>query len=127
MLRLLLKMWLLPPDLLKSHALGYADLASETGARYLCMLKNRWFMYGLSAMSFMLALIFSGTALLLWSAFALHDAPHLWVLLALPAVALCVSGACWWWASQQRMQPLLKDIQTQIALDIQALRQVHSA
>ncbi len=127
MLPLLLKMLLLPPDLLKSHAQGYVDLASEVGARYLCTLKNRWVMYGLSALTLLLALIFGGVALLLWSALPPHKAPHAWVLLALPAACLLLSGLCWWWARAQRLQPLLQDIQAQIALDLQAIRQVHSA
>jgi hypothetical protein len=124
MLRLLLKMLLLPPDLLRSHAQGYVDLASEVSARYLCTLKNRWVMYGLSVLALLLALIFGGVALLIWSAFSLHDAPHVWVLLALPAAFLTLSALCWWWARTQRLQPLLQDIQAQIALDIQAIRQV---
>ena len=96
MMRLLLKMMLLPPHLLKSHAQGYVDLASEVGARYLCTLKNRWVMYALSVLTLMLALIFGGVALLLWSAFPLHDAPHAWVLPALPAILTCLPPtACW--------------------------------
>ncbi len=126
MVRLLLKMLLLPPDLLKSHAQGYVDLASEVGARYLCALKNRWVMYALSVLTLMLALIFGGIALLLWSALPLVDAPYAWVLLALPSACLLLSGLCWWWARNQRLQPLLQDIQAQIALDLQAIRQVHS-
>ena len=127
MMRLLLKMLLLPPDLLKSHAQGYVDLASEVGARYLCTLKNRWVMYALSVLTLLLALIFGGMALLLWSTFPLHDAPHAWVLLALPMACLCLSGLCWWGARAQRLQPLLQDIQAQIALDLQAIGQVHTA
>lgn len=127
MVRLLLKMLLLPPDLLKSHAQGYVDLASEVGARYLCTLKNRWVMYALSALTLSLALIFGGVALLLWGTLPLNEAPHPWVLLVLPAACLCLSGLCWWWARNQRLQPLLKDIQAQIALDLQTVRQVHAA
>ena len=127
MVRLLLKMLLLPPDVLKSHAQGYVDLASEVGARYVCTLKNRWVMYALSFLTLMLALIFGGVALLLWSALPLHDAPYAWVLLALPIACLSLSGLCWWWARSLRLQPLLQDIQAQIALDLQAIRQVHSA
>ena len=126
MMRLLLKMLLLPPDLLKSHAQGYVDLASEVGARYLCTLKNRWVMYALSVLTLLLALIFGGVALLLWSTLPLNDAPHPWVLLVLPVTCLSLSGLCWWWARAQRLQPLLKDIQAQIALDLQAIGQVHS-
>ncbi len=127
MMRLLLKMLLLPPDLLKSHAQGYVDLASEVGARYLCTLKNRWVMYALSVLTLLLALIFGGMALLLWSTFPLHDAPHAWMLLALPITCLCLSGLCWWGARAQRLQPLLQEIQAQIALDLQAIGQVHTA
>jgi hypothetical protein len=127
MLRLRLKMLLLPPDLLKSHAQGYVDLASEVSARYLCTLKNRWVMYGLSVLALLLALVFGGMALLIWGALPLQDAPHAWVLLALPAAFLTWSGMCWWWARAQRLQPLLQDIQAQIALDLQAIRQGQSA
>ena len=127
MVRLLLKMLLLPPDVLKSHAQGYVDLASEVGARYVCTLKNRWVMYALSLLTLMLALIFGGMALLLWSALPLVDAPYGWVLLALPSACLLLSGLCWWWARSLRLQPLLQDIQAQIALDLQAIRQLHSA
>jgi len=127
MMRLLLKMLLLPPDLLKSHAQGYVDLASEVGARYLCTLKNRWVMYALSVLNLLLALIFGGVALLLWSSFPLHDAPHAWVLLALPIACLCLGGLCWWGARAQRLQPLLQEVQAQIALDLQAIGQVHTA
>ena len=126
MLRLLLKILLLPPDLLKSHAQGYVDLASEVGAHYLRTLKNRWVMYALSVVTLLLALIFGGVALMLWSTLPLQDAPHAWVLRALTVAGLFLSGMCWWWARTQRLQPLLQEIQTQIALDLQAIRQVHS-
>jgi hypothetical protein len=38
-----------------------------------------------------------------------------------------LSGLCWWGARAQRLQPLLQDIQAQIALDLQAIRQVHAS
>lgn len=119
---LLLKLLLLPPDLLRSHAQGYADLASEVGARYLCTLKNRWLMYGLSVLTCFLALVLGGVGLLMWSAFPLRDAPHAWVLLALPAGLGCAGGWCCWRARSLRHEPLLKDLRTQIQLDIQAIQ-----
>jgi hypothetical protein len=123
---MLLKMLLLPPDLLKSHAQGYADLVSEWGARYLCTLKNRWVLYGLSVLALVLGLIFGGVALLLWSALGLKDAPHVWVLLALPATCWLTACALWWWAGRLRLQPILKDLQTQIQLDAVAIGQAQS-
>lgn len=123
----LLKLLLLPPELLKSHAKAYADLANELTARYLCTLKNRWVMYGLSALALLLALIFGGIALMLWCALPLQNATHAWVLLALPVSSLVISVVCWWWARSLHLQPILREIQTQIQLDLQALQQVHTA
>jgi len=120
---MLLKMLLLPPDLLKSHAQGYADLVSEWGANYLCTLKNRWVLYGLSALALMLGLIFGGVALLLWSSLSLKDAPHAWVLWALPATTLLLALALGWWAGRWRLQPILKDLQAQLELDAVAIGQ----
>lgn len=123
----LLKLLLLPPDLLKSHAQAYADLASELSARYLRTLKNRWLMYGLSALALLLAVMFGGVSLLLWGVLPLQDAPHAWVLLALPLGTLVISLLCWWWARSLHLQPILSEIWTQIQLDIQALQQAETA
>lgn len=122
----LLKLLLLPPDLLRSHAQGYADLATEVGARYLCTLKNRCLMYALSALTGFLALILGGVGLLLWSAFPLQDAPYLWMLPALPLGLLFVSMLCWWWAQSVRQEPFWKSFRAQIQLDILAIQQAQS-
>ena len=57
MFELLLKLLVLPPELLKVHAQGYADLASHAWAQHLCTLKNRWVLYSLGALNLLLALI----------------------------------------------------------------------
>jgi hypothetical protein len=126
MSKLLLKLLLLPPDLLRSHAQGYADLAKEVGAHYLCTLKNRWLMYAISALTCGLALILGGVGVLLWSAFPLENAPHFWVMPTLPLGLLGVSVLCWWWGRSLRQEPLLKSFQTQIQLDILAIQQAQS-
>lgn len=123
---LLLKLLLLPPDLLRSHAQGYADLVREAGARYLGTLKRRWVLYMVSAASCFLASILGGVALLLWGAFSLDGARHLWLLPTLPLALLFVSGLCWWWASRCRQEPLMKNFQEQIRLDIVAIQQAQS-
>jgi hypothetical protein len=124
---LLLKLLLLPPDLLRSHAQGYAELAREVSANYLCTLKNRFLMYMLSALTFFLALVLGGVALLLWGSFPLQDAPHLWMLPALPLGLFFLSLLFWWWARSLRLEPLLKSFQAQIQLDILAIQQVQAA
>lgn len=122
MLKLLLKMMLLPPALIQSHAKGYVDLASEVGSRYLCTLKNRWVMLGLSALTMVLALIFGGVALMLWSTAASLDASQAVVLWALPASFGLVSGLLWWRAQSLRLPPLWQDIQSQLQLDLEVIR-----
>ncbi|MFM1924391.1 MAG: hypothetical protein RIT44_197 [Pseudomonadota bacterium] len=127
MFKLLLKMLFLPPGLVKLHAQGYVDLLSLAGARYMCTLKNRWLMFALGAMTFFLALIFGGMAVLLWGAFPMDNAPQVWVLWALPASLLVLSLVCWMWAKSLKFQPFVNDIQQQIQLDILAIREANRA
>ena len=127
MFKLLLKILVLPPELLKVHAKGYADLASQAWAEHWCRLKNRWLMYALSVLSLTLALIFGGVALLLWSALPFIDARHAWILPALPLVFVVMGIACWLWARSHRTRPMFNDIKEQIQLDIRALQEVQAS
>ena len=122
MLKLLLKMMLLPPELIKSHAQGYVDLASEVGSRYLCTLKNRWVMFALSALTLMLALIFGGMALMLWSTATQLNASQAAVLWGLPSSFLVISALLVWRAKSLRLPSLLQDLQSQLQLDLEVIR-----
>ncbi len=123
----LLKLLLLPPDLLKSHAQAYADLASERTACYLATLKRRCVMYGLSALALLLALMLGGVALMLWGTLPLQGAAFPWALLVVPLACLMLSVVCWWRARSLRLPTVWMDIQTQFQLDIQALKQADTA
>lgn len=127
MFRLLLKLLVLPPELLKAHAQGYADLASQAWAQHLCTLKNRWVLYSLGMLNLLLALILGGVALLLWCALPSIDIRHAWVLLALPLGLLVISGLCWAWGLSLRSRPMLDDIKAQIQLDILAIEQTQAS
>ncbi len=122
MLKLLLKMMLLPPELIKSHAQGYVDLASEVGSRYLCTLKNRWVMFALSALTMVLALIFGGVALMLWSTATQLVASQAAVLWGLPSSFLVISVLLGWRANSLRLPSLWQDIQSQLQLDLEVIR-----
>jgi hypothetical protein len=122
MLKLLLKMMLLPPELIKSHAQGYVDLASEVGSRYLCTLKNRWVMFALSALTMVLALIFGGVALMLWSTASQLDTSQAAVLWGLPSSFLVISALLGWRAKSLRLPSLLQEIQSQLQLDLEVIR-----
>lgn len=126
MFELLLKLLVLPPELLKVHAQGYADLASQSWRQHLCALKNRWTLYALSALALLLALVLGGVALLLWAAVPLAQAPNIWVLWALPLGLLLSSGLCWAWARSLRVRPMLDDIKEQIALDVLTIQQTQT-
>lgn len=122
MFKLLLKLLVLPPELLKMHAQGYADLASQSWADHVCTLKNRWLLYGLSLVSAALGLGLGGVAVLLWGALPSIDTRTTWVLWALPLVCLALSGLLWAIAKRLRTRPLMQDIQEQLQLDLLAIQ-----
>ncbi len=123
MIKVLLRLLVLPPDLLKAHAQGYADLAREAWTHKVQTLQYRWTLYAISAASMLMAMTLGGVALLLWSSLPLNDARHAWILPALPSVLLFISGGCWAWARSLRARSVLKDLQEQIQLDILTLRE----
>lgn len=127
MFKLLLKLLVLPPELLKVHAQGYADLVGQACREQLCMLQTRCMVYSISAVSLLLALVLGGVALMLWGTLPLVNAPHVWVLWALPLSLTLISGLCWLWARHLRTPPLLDNIKTQIQLDMLAVRQAQAS
>jgi len=122
MFKQLLKISLLPPELIKSHAKAYVDLVNAVGWRFWRALRNKWWMYGLSALALALALVFGGMALMLWSIVPMTGARQAWVLWALPGGCLVTGGLCAWRARSLPMPSLLQDIQLQWQLDLAMIR-----
>jgi hypothetical protein len=127
MYKVWLKLLVLPPQLLKMHAQGYADLAAQAWERHLCTLKNRITLYALSALCWALACVWGGTALLLWAALPVLDPHWSWVLPVLPLSAFALGGVLWAWARSLRSRPVLDEIKAQIELDLLMLQQAQSA
>lgn len=127
MFKLLLKLLVLPPELLKVHAQGYADLASQAWADHLRTLQHRWLLYALSALSLLLALVLGGVALLLWSTLPAIDTRHAWVLPVLPLTLAVLSGLCWVHARRLHTRPVLDEIKAQIQLDMLAIQQAQTS
>ena len=125
--RLWLKIFLLPPELLRSHAQGYADLASVELTQHACRLKTRVLLCLLGAFSVLLGLGLGGVAVLLWSALPSIDAHHAWVLPVMPLTLLVLAALLWAWARRLRTRPFLNDIQEQIQLDILAIQQARAS
>lgn len=122
----LLRLLVLPPEWLHMCAQGPADLSSQAWAAHLCTLKNRWLLLALSGLCLLLALVWAGVALLLWSALPPADARQAWVLLGLPVVMLLISAVLWAWSRRMRTQPWLQDIQEQLQLDLLAIAQARN-
>ncbi len=126
MLKLLLKILLLPPGLLQVHAHGYVDLVGQLCVHQWRMMRKRWLVYALSALSFLLALMLGGMAVLLWGVLPIAGATHSWVLMALPLSLLAVSMLFWLWARSLHAHPGLDKLKEQIRLDMQTLRQAQT-
>ncbi len=123
----LIKLLVLPPELLRGHAQAYADLLHQSWQQHLCTLKNRWLMYALAMVCLLLALVFGGTALLLWSALPVLREGFVWVLWVLPLALLVCSAVCAAWAQRLRSRPLLDELKEQIQLDLLAIRQAQTS
>jgi len=123
MSRLLLKLLLLPPELLQMHVHGYADLASEEWARQLCIWKTRWLIQALCIASGLLGIFLAGVSLLLWAALPVVDARSAWVMWVVPGAFGALSLACGVWARQIKRPRAFDKLKEQIELDMLALRQ----
>jgi hypothetical protein len=123
MLKLLFKLLALSPDLYKGHAKAYADFANWAWAQHLRRLRYRWALYVLSATSLMLGLIFSGVAILLWSALPVVDGRYIWVLWGLPLLLGGLAVGCGVWARSLQGPAFWDVLKEQIQLDILMLEQ----
>lgn len=118
-----LKILLLPPELLRSHAQGYADLASEELTQHACQLKKRLLLRVFGTASMLLGVSLGGVAVLLWSALPQINPQRSWVLLALP-LSLCLLGlALVWSAGRLKAPPLFSKLHHQLQLDMLTLQQ----
>ena len=98
MLKLLIKLLVLPPELLREHARGYADLASQAWQQQLRALQLRWALYALAWVCAVLGLGLGSVSCLLWAALPGFSERHVWVMWALPLTWMGGSGVCFAWA-----------------------------
>lgn len=123
MSRIWLKMLLLPPDLLKTHVQGYADLASQELHLHLRQWQQRGLLLVLSTCSGLLALGLGAVAVLLWAALPTLNPERYWVLLAVPLSFAVLSGLLAVWARQLQTRQLFPMLQNQLQLDTMTLQQ----
>lgn len=121
--KLWLKILLLPPELLRGHAQGYADLACEEWRQHVGQLKNRLLLWMLGVMSLLLGVGLGGVAVLLWGALPELNPQRSWVLLVLPLSLSLLGLTLVRSASLQKITPLFPKLQQQLQLDKLTLQQ----
>lgn len=124
MLNVLLKLIVTQPQLLLTHAENYADLFTQVCRRSLMQWQHQLKLYALSIGFFALGVACAAVSVLLYSALPVLNPQSAWVLVVLPALLLAMGALLLWMAKQCKVEPLLQDIQEQIALDIVAIRKV---
>jgi hypothetical protein len=124
MLNVLLKLIVKQPQLLLTHAENYTDLFTHVCRRSLMQWQHQLLLYALSVGFFVLGVACAAVSVLLYSALPVLNPQSAWVLVVLPAVLLAISALLFLMAKQSKVEPLMQDIQEQLALDISAIRKV---
>ena len=124
MLNVLLKLIVTQPQLLLTHAENYAGLFTQVCRRFLMQWQHQLLLYALSMGFFASGVACAAVSVLLYSALPVLNPQSAWVLVVLPALLLAISAVLFLMAKQSKVDPLLQDIQEQLALDILAIRKV---
>ena len=112
------KVLLKRPELLMDHAAGYAALAREEAASAAGQMVRRALGWMVAALGFLAFLVLAGAAAMMG---ALQGQFH-WALLAVPGVALAITGAGVAMGMQKLSHPLFNELRAQLDADAQALR-----
>jgi hypothetical protein len=126
MLKLLFKL-LLRPELISMHVQGYADLLSEESGLLMRYVRNRFLVCAIGFTSLVMAVMWGGVALMLWSALPTVDPHRAWVLWAFPLAWLGVSLGCWVTYRMFDRSVFFPRTLEQIQLDMLAIRQARKA
>ena len=126
MLKILFKL-LLRPELISMHVQGYADLLCEESGLLMRYVRNRVLLCVIGVFSAVLAVLWGGVALLLWSALPTVDPRWAWVLWAFPLVWVVVAVGCWLIFRMFDRSVFFPRTREQIQLDVLALKQARKA
>lgn len=123
MLRVILKLIVMQPQLLLTHAQNYAALMSEGLQRALTAWRVRMLLLALSVTCTGLAGFSAIVAVLLWAALPMLNPVHSWILLVLPAGLFALGALFYWAAKHHEVESLFEEIHEQINLDLLAICQ----
>jgi hypothetical protein len=115
------------PNLFVEHASAYASLATlEVRALGLAW-QRRALALSACVVLAVLALAFTGLALMLVAALPWQNMPAPWLLVALPGTLWVVSGALWWLGAKEPLAPPFTHLRQQWVADTQLIRDVAPA
>lgn len=115
------------PSLFAEHASAYASLATlEVRELGLAWRRRATAMAACASLS-LLALAFSGLAIMLAAVVPWQNMPAPWALVALPSTLWVVCGALWWLGSREPLLQPFTHTRQQWAADAQLIRDVAQA
>jgi len=116
------------PQMLANHLEAYAKLVEQEVGTIATQWKRRALMLAIAAACSVLALIFTGVALLLWAAIPTSDMPAPWGLIAVPGVLIVAAVALVFAAkASSTAAKAFEKVRQQLAADAAMLREVNAS
>lgn len=124
MLSNLLRLYLAQPQLLASHARGYAELASSEVAVLSALCQRRLWLSALALCGFVATAILSGVALMLWSVTPEENIRSAWALFGAPLLPAAAGLYCVFKTSEQAPGIPFNTLRQQVRADMAMLNKV---
>lgn len=125
MLRMVLKLMVMQPQLLLTHANNYKAFLFENLENTWGVIKSLLVLYLLSTLLLGLSLISAIGSILLWAALPILNHQNAWLLYVLPVALLLLSILFYVCAKSYKVQSVFNAIEEQIKLDMLSLDKVY--
>lgn len=112
------------PTLFAEHASAYAGLATLEARELAVVWRRRAVAVSVCVSLALLALAFSGLAIMLAAVIPWQSMPAPWVLVGLPAALWVASGILWWVGAREPLTQPFAHLRQQWAVDTQLVRDV---
>lgn len=122
MLYNLLRLYLAQPQLLASHAQGYAELASAEVGVLSTLYQRRLWLNALALCGFVATAVLSGVALMLWSVTPEENIRSVWALFGAPLLPATAGLYCVFKTGEQPLSAPFNTLQQQVRADMATLR-----
>jgi hypothetical protein len=124
MIHPLLRLIATEPQILGDHVEAYAELVGDEVRKTSSAWASRLGFYMAALGLSCVGLVFTGTALMLWSALPPSGFQAPWVLIAVPIVTFIAAGICAVLASRSPIENAFDKVKQQLSADMAMLREV---